>query len=170
MRLIIILLFKVLCFNVTYSQGIISGKIVDENNDPLVGINIFFEEDKLIGTTSDINGNYSLELNKDYPVTIVISGISYETQNITIRSNKDLLNNIILSESVLLGEEVVVSASLFEQNILTAPVSIEKLDIIDIEQSSAANFYDELYKIKGVEWNQFVSRNSCSCFGTISYD
>ena len=72
-------------------------------------------------------------------------------QNITIRSDKDLLNNIVLSESVLLGEEVVVSASLFEQNILTAPVSIEKLDIIDIEQSSAANFYDELYKIKGVD-------------------
>ena len=151
MRLIIILLFKVLCLNITYSQDIISGKIVDENNDPLVGINIFFEEDKIIGTTSDINGNYSLELNKDYPVTIVVSGISYETQNITIRSDRDLVKNIILSESVLLGEEVVVSASLFEQNILTAPVSIEKLDIIDIEQSSAANFYDELYKIKGVD-------------------
>ena len=151
MRLIIILLFKVLCLNITYSQEVISGKIVDENNDPLVGINIFFEEDKLIGTTSDINGNYSLELNKDYPVTIVISGISYETQNIIIRSERDLVKNIILLESVLLGEEVVVSASLFEQNILTAPVSIEKLDIIDIEQSSAANFYDELYKIKGVD-------------------
>ena len=141
MRLIIILLFKVLCLNITYSQEVISGKIVDENNDPLVGINIFFEEDKLIGTTSDINGNYSLELNKDYPVTIVISGISYETQNIIIRSERDLVKNIILLESVLLGEEVVVSASLFEQNILTAPVSIEKLDIIDIEQSSACLLY-----------------------------
>ena len=151
MRLIIILLFKVLCLNIAYSQDVISGKIVDENNDPLVGINIFFEDDKLIGTTSDINGNYSLELKKDYPVTIVISGISYETQNIIIRSERDLVKNIILLESVLLGEEVVVSASLFEQNILTAPVSIEKLDIIDIEQSSAANFYDELYKIKGVD-------------------
>jgi len=132
MRLIIILLFKVLCLNITYSQEVITGKIVDENNDPLVGINIFFEEDELIGTTSDINGNYSLELNKDYPVTIVISGISYETQNIIIRSERDLVKNIILSESVLLGEEVVVSASLFEQNILTAPVSIEKLYIIYI--------------------------------------
>ena len=60
MRLIIILLFKVLCLNITYSQEVITGKIVDENNDPLVGINIFFEEDKLIGTTSDINGNYEI--------------------------------------------------------------------------------------------------------------
>ena len=151
MRLIIILLFKVLCLNVTYSQDVISGKIVDKNNDPLVGINIFFEDDKLSGTTTDINGYFSLELDKEYPITIVISGISYETQNINIRSDKDLNQNIILTESVLLGEEVVVSASLFEQNILTAPVSIEKLDIIDIEQSSAANFYDELYKIKGVD-------------------
>ena len=57
MRLIIILLFQVLFFNSTYSQKLISGNIVDENKDPLVGINIFFESNKLIGTTSDFNGN-----------------------------------------------------------------------------------------------------------------
>ena len=44
MRLIIILLFKVLCLNITYSQEVITGKIVDENNDPLVGINIFLKK------------------------------------------------------------------------------------------------------------------------------
>ena len=80
MRLIFILLFKVLFINSTYSQKLITGNIVDENKDPLVGINIFFESNKLIGTTSDFNGNYSLKLDKEYPVTIVISGIGYESQ------------------------------------------------------------------------------------------
>ena len=42
MRLIIILLFQVLFFNSTYSQKLIKGNIVDENKDPLIGINIFF--------------------------------------------------------------------------------------------------------------------------------
>ena len=130
-----------------YIKGIIS----DTNSEELVGINIYVTSDKSIGTVSDISGNFELTTTLDYPFKIEFSGIGYENITISIRSDKDLIQDITLDEAVLYGDEVVVSASLFEQNILTAPVSIEKLDILDIEQSSAANFYDELYKIKGVD-------------------
>ena len=129
----------------------IKGTISDSNAEQLVGINIYVTSDKSIGTVSDISGNFELTTILNYPFKIELSGIGYENTIISIRSDKDLIQNITLDEAVLYGEEVVVSASLFEQNILTAPVSIEKLDILDIEQSSAANFYDELYKIKGVD-------------------
>ena len=97
------------------------------------------------------DGKFSFEFSKSLPVNITISGIGYETTSITIDEYGKSVRNVILNESVLFGDEVVVSASLFEQNILTSPVSIERLNILDIEQSSAANFYDELYKIKGVD-------------------
>ena len=129
----------------------IKGTISDSNAEQLVGINIYVTSDKSIGTVSDISGNFELTTILNYPFKIELSGIGYENITVSIRSDKDLIQNITLDEAVLYGEEVVVSASLFEQNILTAPVSIEKLDILDIEQSSAANFYDELYKIKGVD-------------------
>ena len=129
----------------------IKGTISDSNAEELVGINIYVTSDKSIGTVSDISGNFELTTILNYPFKIELSGIGYENITISIRSDKDLIQDITLDEAVLYGEEVVVSASLFEQNILTAPVSIEKLDILDIEQSSAANFYDELYKIKGVD-------------------
>ena len=129
----------------------IKGTIYDSNDEELVGINIYVTSDKSIGTVSDISGNFELTTILNYPFKIDLSGIGYENITVSIRSDKDLIQNITLDEAVLYGEEVVVSASLFEQNILTAPVSIEKLDILDIEQSSAANFYDELYKIKGVD-------------------
>ncbi len=129
----------------------IKGTISDSNAEELVGINIYVTSDKSIGTVSDISGNFELTTTLDYPFKIEFSGIGYENITISIRSDKDLIQDITLDEAVLYGDEVVVSASLFEQNILTAPVSIEKLDILDIEQSSAANFYDELYKIKGVD-------------------
>ena len=150
MRLIFVLFFNILFSNHLFSQNIISGNIVDESNEALVGINIFLSNNKAIGTVSNIDGNFTLKIENDFPFNLTISGIGYETKKITIDSDSDIIN-IILNESFLLGEEVVVSASLFEQNILTAPVSIEKLDILDIEASSAANFYDELYKIKGVD-------------------
>ena len=129
----------------------IKGTISDSNAEQLVGINIYVTSDKSIGTVSDISGNFELTTILNYPFKIDLSGIGYENITVSIRSDKDLIQNITLDEAVLYGEEVVVSASLFEQNILTAPVSIEKLDILDIEHSSAANFYDELYKIKGVD-------------------
>ena len=129
----------------------ISGTVSDLNSEKLIGINIYLSSNKTIGSVSDINGDFTLNINSEYPFRIEISGIGYETTSILIKSSDDLAQNIKLEETILFGEEVVVSASLFEQNILTAPVSIEKLDILDIEQSSAANFYDELYKIKGVD-------------------
>ena len=151
MRLLFILFFKLIFSNNIFSQNIISGTITDKSNESLIGINIFLSDDKTVGTVSDVNGEFSLNFKGEFPVNITISGIGYETKKLNVSSQNDLASKIILEESFLLGDEVVVSASLFEQNILTAPVSIEKLDILDIEASSAANFYDELYKIKGVD-------------------
>jgi len=138
-------------FNLSGQNKTIFGKIINEDDEELIGINVYVTNNKSIGSVTDLEGKYEINTTLSYPITISISGISYESKKITIKSSNDLEQNITLYEEIMLGDEVVVSASLFEQNILTAPVSIEKLDIIDIEQSSAANFYDELYKIKGVD-------------------
>ena len=151
MRSLLIPFLLLFSFNLNGQNNTIFGKIIDENDEPLIGINVYITNNKSIGSVTDLEGKYEINTTLSYPITISISGISYEAQKKTIKSSKDLEQNITLYEEVMLGDEVVVSASLFEQNILTAPVSIEKLDIIDIEQSSAANFYDELYKIKGVD-------------------
>ena len=151
MRSLLLPFLLLFSFNLNGQNNTIFGKIIDENDEPLIGINVYITNNKSIGSVTDLEGKYKINTTLSYPITISISGISYEPQKKTIKSSKDLEQNITLYEEVMLGDEVVVSASLFEQNILTAPVSIEKLDIIDIEQSSAANFYDELYKIKGVD-------------------
>ena len=147
MRSLLIPFLLLFSFNLNGQNNTIFGKIIDENDEPLIGINVYITNNKSIGSVTDLEGKYEINTTLSYPITISISGISYKPQKKTIKSSKDLEQNITLYEEVMLGDEVVVSASLFEQNILTAPVSIEKLDIIDIEQSSAANFYDELYKI-----------------------
>ena len=58
-----------------------------------------------------------------------------------------------MTEQPYLGQEVVVSASRMEENILRSPVSIEKMNLKDIQQISTANFYDGLYQLKGVDMN-----------------
>ena len=150
--LFVFILFSFFSYNL-FSQNkvFLSGSVKDINKESLIGINIYLTNNKNVGTISDYEGNYSLEVSGELPIKLTFSGISYETTYITIDEYGTINKDIILNESVVFGDEVIVSASLFEQNILTSPVSIEKLDILDIEQSSAANFYDELYKIKGVD-------------------
>ena len=58
-----------------------------------------------------------------------------------------------MEEQLLLGQEVVISASRIEENILRSPVSIEKMNLRDLKQISTANFYDGLYQLKGVDMN-----------------
>ena len=100
MRLIFVLFFNILSYNHLFSQNIISGNIVDESNEPLIGINIFSSNNKAIGTVSDIEGNFELKIEYDFPFDLTISGIGYETKKITIDSDSDIIN-IILKESFL---------------------------------------------------------------------
>ena len=51
----------------------------------------------------------------------------------------------------MLGEEVVMSASRLRQRILKTPVSIEKLNLQSIQQAAAADYYDALVNLKGVQ-------------------
>ena len=137
----------------SFSQSItVSGNVSDESGS-LVGVNILVKG-KIAGTISDRDGNFSLDV-ADTPATLVFSIVGYESQEVEVSSNVSDLN-ITLSESILIGSEVVVSASRVEQSILESPVTIEKMDLLDIQASATADIMDQLEHMKGVK----VSRGS----------
>ncbi len=141
---------------IIYSHGsdikIIKGKVVEEvSGEPLIGVNIRIK-DKMIGTITDTKGNFQLSTKTIPPFIIVFSIIGFESQEIKIDASDRYLE-IKLLEKIFVGQDVVISASRIEEQILTSPVSIEKMGILDIQQSSTANFYDGLYQLKGVDMN-----------------
>jgi len=130
----------------------ISGKILQaESGEPLVGVNITIK-DKFIGTISDTDGKFTLTTQAPTPFTLLFSIVGYERFEQRIENSTSGIQ-VELREKVILGQEVVVSASRVEENIISSPVSIEKMGIIDIQQNSSANFYDGLYQLKGVDMN-----------------
>ena len=142
--------FLVLISLASFSQNTtISGKITDASGDILIGVNIKLK-DKLIGTVSDTDGNFSLSTTSELPFSIVITSVGYTGQEIEITESTTTLN-IQMEEAAILGQEIVVSASRFEENILQSPVSIEKLDILDIRQTPARDFYESISHLKGVD-------------------
>ncbi|MCB0495218.1 MAG: carboxypeptidase-like regulatory domain-containing protein [Cyclobacteriaceae bacterium] len=152
MRTYLFLLFFLFLTLVVHAQNSIQGKVEDENsNEPLAGVNIYLEN-RSQGTISDSDGNFTLDVSENPPFVLMFSIVGYQTQKLTIENNTSLIK-VKMKEQTYLGDEVIVSASRVEENVLLSPVSVEKMDIRDINSSPTASFYDALANIKGVDMN-----------------
>jgi len=135
------------------SQISVSGSVVDDaTGETLPGVNIKVK-DKVIGTITLPDGTFSLTVKDAPPITLIFSYVGYKAQELEV--NQANISNLVIrmEESVLFGEDVVVSASRIEESILTSPVSIEKLDILDIQNTTGATFYEGLATLKGVDFS-----------------
>ena len=132
------------------SNVTISGQVTDiDDSEPLIGVNILVK-DKVIGTVTNADGRFNFTVNESLPLTLVVSSVGYGRKEVTVDSQTDNLD-IQLEYQTLLGQEVVVSASRVEESILESPVSIEKLDIRDIQAAAAPSFYDQIVNLKGID-------------------
>jgi hypothetical protein len=144
------------------AQNTISGKIVDEQNQPLPFANIILHEigskKDPKGVITDDKGEYKIENISSGKYKIEISMLGFETQNIKefeLNTNKTV--NITLKEERQLLNEVVIKSK--------RPVikqTAEKL-IVDLEKSEMTNtsLQDVMRKIPGV----LVTNNGISIAG-----
>ena len=68
-----------------YSQETIKGIVTDENNQPLLGANVFWFN-TAIGTTTDENGNFTIKKSPE-STFLVVSYVGFETKKIEVTSN-----------------------------------------------------------------------------------
>lgn len=134
----------------SFAQTQISGVIKDDNGEPLTGVNIVIKG-RVIGTITDLNGNFNLSVNENPPMTMVVSFIGFRTQEINITEANTSGLDISMEEQTLLGQEVVVSASRVEESIMESPVSIEKMDILAVQSTPADNYHKGIANLKGVD-------------------
>ncbi len=154
MRIHFTYILTIICFFLQqglYAQeSTITGTVVDLNTgEPLIGVNIYLE-DKSVGTITDNEGNFRLKINQPLPVVVVFSNIGYLSREYTINQERQNLQ-VALAEQIILGQEIVVSASRVKENILRSPVSIEHLDMLELQNTASANFFDGLHSINNVD-------------------
>ena len=80
----------------------VTGKVIDETGSPLVGVSIV-EKETRTGTTTDLNGNYSIRVEKGK--TLVFSYLGYESKEVKV-TKTDI--NISLSPNLQLLQETIV--------------------------------------------------------------
>ncbi|MGB5006917.1 MAG: TonB-dependent receptor [Ferruginibacter sp.] len=102
-----------------------------------------------IGTFTDDKGNFKLTVKK-LPVTLLISSVGYEMQEITVNDASAKIQ-VEFKPTNILGQEVVISASRVPQRIMESPVSIERISAANIRNSPVSNYYDVVSTLKGVD-------------------
>ena len=135
---------------VAQAQTKISGTILDEKGEGLAGVNLIVKG-RVIGTVTDLQGNFNLTVAENPPITIVASFVGYRTQEIKIENANTANLSLKMEEEYLLGQEVVISASRVEERIMESPVAIEKMDILAVQNTPADNYYKGIANLKGVD-------------------
>ncbi len=150
-RLLLFLGLTSFCFNSIAQTATISGNVKDAStNDPLIGVNIVVRG-KVIGTTTDLNGDFKLQTNSvPLPFTLVFSSVGYDPKEVEVNQENQTIE-ITLDEKAILADEVVVSASRVEENILESPVTVEKMDILAIQNAPSDDYFKAIGNLKGVD-------------------
>lgn len=148
---IVAFLFFFLAATASQAQTTVSGTVTDAaTGDPIPGVNIIVKG-RVAGTISGTDGKFSLRSSDTPPIVLVFSYVGYATQEVTVSDASQTNLAVKLEEQTLLGQEVVISASRVEESILKSPVTVEKVDLISLQQAPVAEVFDVLANVKGVQ-------------------
>lgn len=132
---------------------IIKGKVIDEKGETLIGVSILVKG-TTIGTVTDFDGNFSLEVPKNG--TLVISYVGYKSQEIKVSGRTDFAITLA-SDNKLLDEVVVVGYGVVKKSDLTGSVGSVKSETIAAKGSTSV--MESLQgQVAGVNISQSSSR------------
>ncbi|WP_235299396.1 SusC/RagA family TonB-linked outer membrane protein [Portibacter marinus] len=107
----------------------VSGQITDSEGEPLIGATVQ-EKGTSIGTTTDIDGTFNLEVSSEEAI-LVVSYIGYTTQEVQVQGQSEI--NIIMEENAAqLDEVVVVGYGTVRKSDVVGAVSS-----VDVEEATA---------------------------------
>ena len=103
----------------------VKGVVVDATGTPVIGASVV-EQGTTNGITTDVNGQYVLNVNSSESV-VVVSYIGYVTQ--TLAASSELLQRVVLEEdSAMIDDVVVIGYGVVKKNDLTGSISTVKAD------------------------------------------
>ncbi|MGN6533924.1 MAG: SusC/RagA family TonB-linked outer membrane protein, partial [Ginsengibacter sp.] len=132
----------------TNPQKIISGKVTDENGKPLQGVSVLIKA-STIGTNTDANGEFTIDVPDNSSRILVFSFVGMETQEVNV-SGKTTINVALQNNNQQQKEIVVVGYSEKSKSALTSAVSVVSGD--KLRDVTSSNIGDMLQgKVAGLQ-------------------
>jgi len=128
--------------SIIFGQTKLTGKIVDETNQPLPGAAVVLKGAKT-GASSDFDGNFTFETSVSNG-TIVVSFVGYETKTFTFNGNTNF-GTISLKPSAESLDEIVITAVSFAIDRKT-PIAVSTIKADVIENKLGSQEFPEILK------------------------
>lgn len=123
----------------------VTGTVTEQNGEPIIGATIM-EKGTTNGTTTDFDGNFSINVTKD--AIILVSYVGYVPQEIKV-GNKTHLDIVIKEDNQVLDEVVVVGYGTMKKSDMTGAIS--SVNGSDLAKRTTTNPAEALQgKIAGV--------------------
>ena len=133
----------------TASTKRITGRVLDDSGEPLIGVNVRVEGTS-IGTITNIDGNFSLEAPAGSVLSISYVGYTPQTVKVTGQNTY----SVQLASDTKLLSEVVVTALCIKREQKALSYNVQQVKSDELTQIKDANFVNSLNgKVAGVTIN-----------------
>ncbi|MFC5285115.1 SusC/RagA family TonB-linked outer membrane protein [Pedobacter alpinus] len=142
--------------NFAYAQNIkVTGNVIDQvTGEKIIGVSIKEKNTANNGTTTNIDGDFSLTLSSAKAI-LIISYIGYNTQEVALTGKTEL--TISLKPGLLLNETVVTALGV-ERESKSLGYNVQQIQALEINEVKSVNFLDNLTaKVAGVTITQGAS-------------
>ncbi|MFK8005673.1 MAG: SusC/RagA family TonB-linked outer membrane protein [Saprospiraceae bacterium] len=144
--LVLLLLFCAM--GTMLAQRTITGTVTDNAGEALIGASVIVKSSENVGTTTDIDGSYSLEVPAGLTV-LIYSYTGYSTKEMTLGASNVM--NVSLEEGILVGE-VVVTALGIERESKDLGYSVDNVSSEELVRARETNIVNALQgKVTGVQ-------------------
>lgn len=138
-------------YTTIFATGTLKGNIIDTtSHESLIGVNV---ETKGKGATSDVDGNYTLQLDAGtYAISFSYLGYTEIKKTVTITEGETTVLNVNLEVEPkdLLGNEVVVSGSFFQKRASEEVISIELIKPKQLANSNVLRIDEMARRVSGL--------------------
>ena len=116
----------------------VTGTVTDETNQPVPGVNVLFKGSSNIGTVTDIEGKYTLNIPKD--ATLIFKFVGYKTTEVAV-NGKTTVNLSIQPDVKQLEDVVVIGYQAIKREKSTAAIAsvagekIENIPVPSVEMA-----------------------------------
>lgn len=136
--------------NAVKQQQKITGKVVDSNNEPLIGVSVL-EKGTTNGTITNFDGEYAIDVSSTNAV-LQYSYIGYQKVEMQVATRRVI--DVVLKEDAQALEEVVVTALGIKRSEKALSYNVQQINADAITDNKDANFVNALNgKVAGVTIN-----------------
>ena len=151
MKHFLTLMSLLLCVQITFAQGTISGNITDDEGVPLPGATVLVVGTN-VGTTSDFDGNFSIQANQGDVLSF--SFVGYQTLNQEV-TNQDQISISLVASNEL--DEVVLTALGIEKK---KDDDLSGTSVVKVDQLQRSGETGVLQGLSGKASGVQITRNS----------